>query len=771
MDNSVIVIIILLIAILIYITQLRAITQAQVQAQTQPLTQAQTQAQTQVPIRQPIDCVGAWRDVGYCNIDRCDPSNNTVGLGKQRQEFVVQTYSQYEGKPCPGPTREVDCSLNKYIDCAQCGGLYGSRVIGATCDNINTCDRLMGIGERIDKWSVSSYAVLPNCIMPQDSKVTCRSAGEWTDCKCSYDISSNSYCNENNTVCEGDSSVCTVNFTKKNELPGGVCPPVNNTYKKTYDQKCSCDITRVYDPWIFTMEKCGGTNNQTSIGTRKRTITITKKGGNKVCKIRPETNEQLLENTTGIVNKEGYFQFKPEVDIVGGTFQTIQIEKDFNKMDDNSCICEGNWSEWKDVTTCPNRKDYTKLDSEFKKIQRRDISSNKLMYPNMTCPFEERTLACPRDCSGSFVTGTCKNMYGLPIDCLSNTSGLEQGTITNTFNVFKSQIKGEDGIPGVACPETKIIGCDSKCDINCVGAWRDVGTCTIDRCDPTKNTIGLGKQKQEFVASITSKNQGNPCPGPTRVVDCSLNNYIECTQCGGSNGARVIGATCDNIKTCDGKTGIGERIDKWSVSSYNALPYCVMPQDSKVTCRTAGDWSNCMCSYDISSNSFCNETNTVCQGTGSECTVNYTKREPLPQPNNAPGICTEPVPKHYNVNLDKCGCTVTRTYGDWIYTNPRCDPSNRTTLIDTSRSRPITITKTGGNKACVFQKISNNETILDPVANNVKGKINPNGSLQFGATNDFNGATLHTVETENNISFADNINCCLLYTSPSPRDS
>jgi len=36
--------------------------------------------------------------------------------------------------------------------------------------------------------------------------------------------------------------------------------------------------------------------------------------------------------------------------------------------------------------------------------------------------------------------------------------------------------------------------------------------------------------------------------------------------------------------------------------------------------------------------------------------------------------------------------------------------------------------------------------------------MNPNGSLQFGATNDFNGATFQTIETEN-VSFADNINC------------
>ena len=704
-----------------------------------------------------VDCVGTWRDVGYCKIDSCDPNKNTVGLGKQRQEFVVQTYSQNKGKPCPGPTREVDCSLNNYIECVQCGGIYGVRTPGATCDNINKCDRLIGIGERIDKWSVSSYAVLPNCIMPPDNKVTCRSGVEWPFCKCDYDISSNTYCNETNTVCEGDSSVCTVNYTKTNELPGGVCPLVNNSYKKSYDQKCSCDITRDYGPWTFTMEKCGGTNNKTSIGTRTRIITITKKGGNKACKIRPIKNEQLLENTTGIENKEGYFQFKPEVDVVGGTFQTIQIEKDFNNMDDKSCICEGEWTEWIDITTCPDRNDYTKLDSDFNKIQRRNIISNKKMYPNMTCA-EERSLRCPRDCSGSYVNGICKDIYDLPINCEGNTNGLARGSKTNVFKVLKSKIDGQDGkgnitpgLAGQACPTDQVIGCNLTCNIDCAGAWRNVGECKIDRCDPNQNTRGLGIQEQEFVPSTNSQNQGRPCPR-SQEIDCSLNNYIGCTQCGGRDGKRVNGASCENIKRCEGLIGIGERIDKWSVSSYNTLPYCIMPPDSKVTCYEA--WPYCDCDYEISSNNYCNETNTVCEGNSSICTVDYTKRESL-----LGGVCTKPEPKHFNVNLDKCSCTVTRIPGDWIYTKPSCDPSNPTTFIANKRSRPITITKTGGNKACTFPKLNNNETILDTSENTVKGKINPSGTLQFGSTNDFIGATFQTVETDNAISFPNDDKC------------
>jgi hypothetical protein len=354
----------------------------------------------------------------------------------------------------------------------------------------------------------------------------------------------------------------------------------------------------------------------------------------------------------------------------------------------------------------------------------------------------------PSECSEHIVYGKCKNIYGLDINCEKNTSGIEKGTRTITYNV----------IPGIKCPEPSIIGCDINCDVDCVGEWKNVGSCKIDSCNPKKNTEGLGKQTQFYDVKTLSKNEGKVCLGPTKEVPCYEDNYIGCTQCGGMNGSRVIGATCDNIKTCENLLGVGERIDKWSSTSYTTLPGCIIPPNSKVKCSTDGEWSNCNCSYDISSNSFCNETNTVCKANGSECTVNYTKQEPLPQQNNAPGICTVPIPKHYNVNLDKCECTVIRNFGDWIYTNPRCDPSNRTTFIADKRSRPITIIKTGGNKACIFPKISNNETI-NKDDNIEKGIMNPNGSLQFGENNDLKGSTFHTTETENNINFADNINC------------
>lgn len=356
------------------------------------------------------------------------------------------------------------------------------------------------------------------------------------------------------------------------------------------------------------------------------------------------------------------------------------------------------------------------------------------------------------DCSKNVIYGICKNIYGLPINCEGNTSGLEKGSKTVTYKV----------IPGIKCPEPSIIGCDLKCDIDCVGAWKNVGSCKIDRCDLTNNTVGLGKQTQEFVVSTQSKNQGKPCPGPTREIDCSFENYIECTQCGGENGMRVPGATCDNITTCEDLIGIGERIDKWYATSYNVLPGCITPPDIKVKCNTAGEWPNCNCKYSVQDESFCNETNTVCKGIGSECIVDYTVRESLPQPNNAPGICTDQLRnKFYNVNLDKCRCTVKRELGNWIYTNPRC---NRTTFIADKRSRSITIEKTGGNKACTFSKLSNNEKILDTDENNKKGQmyvetLTNTETLQFGAENDLIGSTFQTIETEDNINLPDNINC------------
>ena len=196
-----------------------------------------------------------------------------------------------------------------------------------------------------------------------------------------------------------------------------------------------------------------------------------------------------------------------------------------------------------------------------------------------------------------------------------------------------------------------------------------------------------------------------------------------------------------------------------------------MPPDMNIPCRTDGELDACKCRYDISSNSFCNEINTFCKGNGSECNVNYTIRQPLPQQNNAPGICNKPIPKHYNINLDKCTCTVRRDYGDWTYVNPRCNyPNNRRTFIADKRSREITITKTGGNKACIFPKEFVNERLLDTPDNKIKGKMNPNGLLQFGAENDNIGSQFKTIEIDNKHVKIENSNKCICNMGYLSRD-
>ena len=293
-------------------------------------------------VTQPKDCIGYYENTGTCVIDSCDPSQNRVGLGKQTQKFIVHKYSENEGKPCHEPTREIDCSLNNYVDCVQCGGLEGNYTEG-TCTNFKSCKGIIGIGEREDTWFADALTSKKNCIMKPNRIVPCEMY--WKGCQCSYDISDSKFCNENNIFCEGDTGVCTSNYIKTNELPGGICPEPNNIIRNPDDPLCTCRVERSYGPWTLGRCDVDGT------GTRTRTITITKIGGNKKCKIRPEPNEQLLENTAGVLNVGGYFQFNPDVDVPGGTFQTVQIENNVN----NICPvdCSGNWGDWSDcAVTC-----------------------------------------------------------------------------------------------------------------------------------------------------------------------------------------------------------------------------------------------------------------------------------------------------------------------------------------------------------------------------------------------------------------------------------
>jgi hypothetical protein len=360
----------------------------------------------------------------------------------------------------------------------------------------------------------------------------------------------------------------------------------------------------------------------------------------------------------------------------------------------------------------------------------------------------------PSECSEHIIYGPCKNMYGLEMnketDCEGNTTGIEKGVRKITYK----------NIPGIKCPEPSNIGCSIKCDVDCVhDGWKNVGDCKINRCNPNINTQGEGTQTQFFKVIKPSINDGNPCLGPTKEVPCTKDYYIGCTQCGGEYGGFTPGATCDNIKSCEDVIGVGERIDKWSANSFTVLPYCITPADMKVPCRTGAEWPNCTCKNDMSDNSFCNETNTICNGASSECIVDFVHREALPQVNGTPGICPEEKknPRHKDVNLHKCTCTVERNIGTWTYTNPTCDlynPINK-------RSREITITKKGGNRACLFPKLSNNEKLVETDDNKIKGTINPNGQLQFGVNNDNIESTFKTIETEDNISYSKNPNCIM----------
>jgi hypothetical protein len=355
----------------------------------------------------------------------------------------------------------------------------------------------------------------------------------------------------------------------------------------------------------------------------------------------------------------------------------------------------------------------------------------------------------PTNCSENIIYGPCKNMYGLEMnkenDCAGNITGIEKGVQKITYK----------DIPGLKCPEPSNIGCTLKCDVNCeYDKWKNVGPCKINKCDDIK---GIGMQTQEInKILIQSQNEGDACV-PSKEVPCTENKYIGCYQCGGENGYFVPGATCDNIKSCEDETGLGERIDIWTTNNFNILPNCTIPPNRKVPCRTA-KWDNCICKNDMSDNSFCNETNTICKGASSECTVNYVHTEALPQKNGDPGICPEEKknPIHKNVNLHKCTCIVQRNIGTWTYINRDCDINNYN-----NRYRSITITKKGGNRGCVFPQLSNNEKLVDTVDNKGKGIMNPNGQMRFGENNDVIGSTFKTIETENKISNPINPNCIL----------
>jgi hypothetical protein len=383
----------------------------------------------------PVDCIGYWENTGTCNVDRCDPSQNSIGLGKQTQSFKVIRPSVNQGEPCPGPTREVDCSLNNYIDCVQCGGLAGEYTEGAFCKNFKSCKRTIGIGEREDIWTADSLISKTNCIMKPNRIVPCEIP--WEGCECRYDISDSRFCNENNIFCEDDTSVCTRNYTKIDELPGGICPSPNNIIRNPGDQLCTCRVERSFGPW--KLESCDIGNIGT--GTRTRTITIKKIGGYKGCKIIPESNEQLLENTTGILNVGGYFQFKLEVDFPGGTFETVQIEN--NVKDICSVNCVGDWSAWSAcAVTCDGINS-----SRTGTRTRTYIITTPASNGGAICPTADNTTETDNTCSKTDCPVNCVGDWGTWTACVATCDGNyatapRLGTRTRTYRVTRPVSNG-----------------------------------------------------------------------------------------------------------------------------------------------------------------------------------------------------------------------------------------------------------------------------------------------------------------------------------------
>ena len=725
---------------------------------------------SQIQQSEPVDCVGEWKDIEACKIDRCDPNKPNRGLGTKRQKFEIKVEPKNNGRKCEGPFREIDCTEDKYIRCTQCGGTNGRYTEGANCTNINYCDGTRGYGERIDKWSFSEADRLPNCVAPEDQPVSCY-IENYDKCICSYDISSNTTCNENNAkiTCEGGSSTCTLNYTKRDALPGGVCPAPdhNKIFFTKPDQRCNClfDISD-NNKWDYSQGNCLIDSTNLVANNRSRRRTIRKTGGLSACTIPRstfginqcivDTNTNKCIDTIGNIDTSGNmiikdsrhkaiylndkFQFSPNNDIIGATFDIIETENNIVRYDDNLCKCEvTNWA-----PLCPDPNDTTLLDSDFNIIQKGSCLGIK----------RTRTIQCPRNCSGTLNVGDCDK---------------DKGTRTNRFIINKDKLGNGDACP----PEYTEL-----CDVDCEGEWKDIGTCNIDRCDPNIRGRGLGKKRQKFEIKVEPKNNGRKCDGPFREVDCSEDRYIRCSQCGGAQGEYTTGANCTNINYCDGTRGYGEREDVWSFSEADRLPNCFTPPNQFINCDIE-NYNECTCRYDISSNTTCDDKNAkiTCEGGSSICTLNYSKRDALPG-----GVC--PAPDHNKIFFTKpdqrCNCLFDISDNNkWDYSQGNC-LIDSTNLVANNRSRRRTIRKTGGLSACTIPRstFGINQCIVDTNTNkciDTIGNIDTSGNMiikdsrhkaiylndkfQFSPNNDIIGATFDIIETENNIIRSDDELC------------
>ena len=721
---------------------------------------------------EPVDCVGYYENIGEgnCVIDRCDPSNNIVGLGKKKQRFNITTQPKNLGVQCPEREIEVDCSKNAYSECVKCNMNNGGYYTTSEC-NITKClkDTDTGLGTKFHTWISPSLPVpLQNCIMPKEELLSC-AFDKFSNCNCQYTYDIPKICNIKNTVCDNKNSSCSFDYTKILPLEDGICT-TKFEYPKitTNDGNCNCIVDRTFGEWEYTNERCDPDNRSTLLASkRSRQIKITKPNESyEGCSFAPLKNEVILETDRdkAFLNSNEDFQFRPKV----STFNTVQTETNIIFPDSQKCKCEGSdtslntsyteWGQWDKA--CPSRTDYTKSDRDFTisrtrtrayktntKLTNESCYQSNKIYTQQT----EDNILCPRDCSGNYNNeySECKNIFGLPIDCTINTTGYESGVKIKSFNIFKSDLNS-----GVECKRDIPQSCVQECPVDCVGNYIDAGegTCVVDRCDATNNIIGKGYKKKIFDTVIYPQHLGDGCPDLEKYEECSVYGHSDCIKCNATNGGgHYITGEC-NITSCLPGTeiGIGTKNHEWIAESLPVpLENCIMPQIEPLNCKI-DDFKSCNCQY-IFDNipQVCNKTNTVCDNKNSSCSYDYKQVLPLKD-----GICTTvfEYPK-ITTNDGNCNCIVDRSLGEWQYTEPDCDQSNPTTFIAKKRSREITITKPfEGYEGCSF-RTWNNEVIID--ADRDKGFLNSNQDFQFRSNN----STFKTIQTETNINFPNHEMC------------
>jgi len=686
--------------------------------------------------QEPVDCVGEWKDIGICKIDRCDPDNNQKGLGKKKQEFVIKDYPKNGGRPCEGPTRDIDCIEDNYIDCLLCGGKEGEYAIGTNCTNINSCDPLdntTGIGERIDIWTFFEKDRLKNCLVPPNRKMSCYKENH-DKCTCKF-IPDNTTCNSKNTYCIKGDAICNPDYTFSSNLPGGKCDTSSMqepTFQvPTLNNLCDCTVIRsIPDEWQIINESCSG---KTYNATRSRKIKITKTGGLRGCtfpKLQDEDSEDIFKNP------HGNFQFSSDNDELGATFDIIE-KQNISLTDNDKCICEG--PRWKDITSCPSRTDYTLSSNDFYKEQ---IKETTKQISGITC--EKRTIACSRDCRATPNEWTPCNNEGIQI---------------RTFTETHSKL-----VDGNTCPTTETI----NCSFNCVGTFdEEWSPCIIEKnekgewlgqCDPANpmDAIG-GKRTKRYKPKFPAVNGGAPCPSDQKQ-SCKIIKHPPCIQCPGQWGGW---SSCQNITECGryngtvrvgpGTTGKGieSRFYK-SSTAEQPLQNCIMPKAEELPCAIL-NYSECTCKY--TPDNICNYINTYCVNDVPICEPNYSIEENL---NGGITCANLPQPKISNPTFNdpslNCSCAV-KIIDDnvWEYINPICDKTGR--LKAASRSKKRTIQKINGLRGCTFPK-RQNESIID----NTKG-IFLDDKFQFSSNNDNINATFDVKITETNIDLPNNELC------------